>query len=72
MYVLLTGVKPFQGDSLAAISYKIVNDKHPDILMARSDLPTCVKAIINKALHKEPDKRYQTGGTMRRALLRCP
>ncbi|MDQ6979932.1 MAG: protein kinase [Ghiorsea sp.] len=71
MYVLLTGVKPFQGDSLAAISYKIVNDKHPDILMVRSDLPTCVKAIINKALHKEPDKRYQTGGTMRRALLRC-
>ncbi len=71
MYVLLTGVKPFQGDSLAAISYKIVNDKHPDILMVRHDLPTCVKAIINKALNKEPDKRYQTGGAMRKALLRC-
>ncbi len=71
MYVLLTGVKPFQGDSLAAISYKIVNDKHPDILEVRQDLPTCVKSIINKALQKEPDKRYQTGGTMRRALLRC-
>ena len=71
MYVLLAGVKPFQGDSLAAISYKIVNDKHPDILMVRSDLPTCVKSIINKALQKEPSKRYQTGGAMRRALLRC-
>lgn len=71
MYVLLTGVKPFQGDSLAAISYKIVNDKHADILMVRKDLPDCVKSIINKALQKEPDKRYQTGGTMRRALLRC-
>ena len=71
MFVLLTGQKPFAGDSLAAISYKIVNEKHPDILMIRKDLPECVKNIINKALQKAPEKRYQNAGTMRRAVLRC-
>ncbi len=71
MYVLLTGIKPFQGDSLAAISYKIVNDKHPDILTVRKGLPTCIKNIINKALQKDPDKRYQNAGVMRKAILRC-
>ncbi len=71
MFVLLTGQKPFSGDSLASISYKIVNEKHPDVTSIRKDLPDAVKTIIDKALQKKPDKRYQSGSIMRRAILRC-
>ena len=71
MFVLLTGEKPFTGDSLAAISYKIVNDKHPDITQVRQDLPKQVKTILDKALQKNPDKRYQSAIVMKRAILRC-
>ncbi len=71
MFVLLTGHKAFPGDSLAAISYKIVNDKHPDITTIRKDLPEGIKKVIDKALHKNPEKRYQSGIVMKRAILRC-
>ncbi|MDX8388331.1 MAG: protein kinase [Ghiorsea sp.] len=71
MYVLLTGEKPFPGDSLASISYKIVNDKHPDITQIRQGLPKPVKTILDKALQKNPDKRYQSGIVMKRAIIRC-
>ena len=71
MFVLLSGHKPFAGDSLAAISYKIVNDKHPDITEIRKGLPDCVKKVIDKALQKNPDKRYQSGIVMKRAVMRC-
>jgi len=71
MFVLLTGKKAFFGDSLATISYQIVNGKHPDITTIRKDLPVAIKRIIDKALQKDPEKRYQSGIMMKRAILRC-
>jgi serine/threonine-protein kinase len=71
MFVLLCGQKPFNGDSLAAISYQVVNDKQPDILALRPELPACIKRFIDKAMQKKPDNRYQDGKTMKRAIQRC-
>ncbi len=70
MFVLLTGQKPFAGDSLAALSYKIVNEKHPDITQLRKDVPESVKKIIDKALQKKPERRYQTGKEMKQDIAR--
>ncbi len=71
MYQLLTGELPFVGESLASLMYKIANEKHPDIRMFNPDLPACVAKIINKALHKDIDRRFQTGSQMVGALRRC-
>jgi len=71
LFVLLTGTKPFTGDSLASMSYQIVNGKHPDILTLRADLPKSIKTIIDKALQKNPDNRYKSGIIMKRAIIRC-
>jgi eukaryotic-like serine/threonine-protein kinase len=71
LFVMLCGQKPFNGDSLAAISYQVVNDKHPDILALRPELPACVKRFIDKAMQKKPENRYQDGKTMKRAIQRC-
>lgn len=71
MYQLLTGELPFVGESLASLMYKIANEKHPDIRMFNPELPACVAKIINKSLHKDIDRRFQTGSQMVGALRRC-
>jgi CHASE2 domain-containing sensor protein/tRNA A-37 threonylcarbamoyl transferase component Bud32 len=71
LYQMLTGELPFIGESLASLMYKIANEKHPDVRLFRPDLPSCVSRIINKALAKEADKRFQTGERFSNALERC-
>ena len=71
MYQMLTGELPFIGESLASLMYKIANEKHPDVRLFRPDLPACVSRIINKALAKEADKRFQTGERFASAIERC-
>jgi len=71
MYVLLTGKRPFSADSLAALTFQITSEKHPDILKIRPQLPACIKPVIDKALQKAPSSRYTDGQAMRRAILRC-
>ena len=71
LYQMLTGELPFIADSLASLMYKIANEKHPDIRMFKPDLPSCVSQIINKALHKDVERRFQSGEQMAAALTRC-
>lgn len=71
MYQLLTGELPFVGESLASLMYKIANEKHPDIRMFNPELPACVAKTINKALHKDIERRFQSGEQMVSALRRC-
>jgi serine/threonine-protein kinase len=69
-YQLLTARLPFKSDSLANLAFKIANEKHKPIKSVRSDLPASATRIINKALQKNPEKRYATGLEMARALER--
>jgi len=71
LYQLLTGRLPFEGDSLTNLMYQITNEKPKGIRKLRSELPTCVTRLINKALEKDPDKRYANGQAMAVAIKRC-
>jgi serine/threonine-protein kinase len=71
IYQLACGRLPFQGDSMAQLMFKIANEPHADIRTHNEKLPVCVAAIVNKALAKDPDKRYQDGEQMAKALLLC-
>jgi serine/threonine-protein kinase len=74
LFQLLCGSLPFQGDSMATLMYKITNEPHPNIVNLRSELaqeaPLLIP-IINKALQKSVNARYQTGGEMARHLRTC-
>ncbi|MGE0484778.1 MAG: CHASE2 domain-containing serine/threonine-protein kinase [Gammaproteobacteria bacterium] len=73
-YQMLTGRLPFQGDSMATLMYKIANEAHTEVAQLRPDLAKqrpCISAIINKALEKDPEQRYQTGAEMARDIQRC-
>jgi serine/threonine-protein kinase len=72
MYELLTGEKPFTGETVATLMYRIANAPHAPIEQARADLPLGCHTIVDKSLEKDPNKRYQRGSEMAadiRALL---
>ena len=60
LYQLVCGKLPFEGDSMAQLMFKIANEPHGDILKIKPDIPPCVVAIINKALAKKIEDRYET------------
>lgn len=70
-YQLLTGELPFKGDSLANLSYQIVQCKYKSVDEVRPDLPDSARRIIAKALQKNPDSRYVTAAEMHDALQKA-
>ncbi len=61
LYECLTRRKPFGGDSLTSISYKIVHEAFPPPREINPDIPEAFEEIVARCLAKEPAKRYQRG-----------
>ena len=61
MYQMLTGTLPFTADSMATLMYKIANEAHPHARAVNPELPEEIDPIIDKALNKDFEQRYQTG-----------
>lgn len=71
LYQMVCGQLPFSGDSEFDVMYKVAKDPHTDILSVKPDVPACVCAIINKALEKEMENRFQSGTEMADAIRLC-
>ncbi|MES2682577.1 MAG: CHASE2 domain-containing protein [Pseudomonadota bacterium] len=68
LYQMLTGSLPFQADSMATLMFKIANENHASPLMVRPDLPPEMAVIIDRALAKNYEQRYQRGVEFSREL----
>ncbi len=71
MFHLLCGRLPFISNDMRDMMGKIVNKSHPDVTLLRTDLPTSVRGIMDKALAKNPDDRYQRGHEMAVDMKMC-
>lgn len=71
LYQMATGHLPFQGDSMAGLMYNIANEPHRPITDINPNLPPCVVMIVDKALAKTPETRYQTGYELAQAIKDC-
>ncbi|MGI9290701.1 MAG: protein kinase domain-containing protein, partial [Gammaproteobacteria bacterium] len=71
MYQLLAGQAPFRADSIPSLMDKIMNDTHQPVCELCLDLPVCVDELINKAIAKEPTKRFTNGREMALELRLC-
>ncbi|HEX7154790.1 MAG TPA: serine/threonine-protein kinase [Thermoanaerobaculia bacterium] len=58
-YELLTRRKPFGGDSLTSISYKIVHEPFPPLHEINPQIPEGYNEVVANCLAKDPAKRYQ-------------
>ncbi len=64
LYEMLAGQLPFQGDYDAAVIYSIVNEDPEPILKHRPELSSEFLHVLNRALEKESEDRYQTMNDM--------
>jgi len=64
LYQLLTGEKPFKGSTVAAITHQIVNGTITPPSEINPRLPKRLDRILEKALQKEPERRFQTGAQL--------
>src|SRR4029077_11267054 len=68
LYELLTRRKPFSGENLTAISYKIVHEDFTPPADLSSDVPPEFNPIVARAMAKDPWNRYQRGKDFALAL----
>jgi len=59
-YEMLTGQKPFQGNSWASVMHQIMSVEPPPVKQYRKDLGEEVTAVLRKALAKDPEGRYHS------------
>ncbi len=71
LYELLSGERPFKGDSLTALLHQITMVQPAPIKTLRPAVPDRCVAVIEKALAKDKEKRYQTGMQMANDLAEC-
>ncbi|MDD5688587.1 MAG: serine/threonine-protein kinase [Elusimicrobia bacterium] len=71
MYELLTCEKPFNGDSIATLIYQITTELHPSPKNYNANIPDCCVKIIDKALQKDVEKRYQKASEMAKDIRDC-
>lgn len=68
LYSLATGDKPFPGDTLTAVSYKVVHTQPLAPRLINPAVPPDLDRVILKCLEKDPARRYATGEELARDL----
>ena len=72
VFEMATGRTPFQGDTVAAVFDHLLNRRQPPLLTFNPTLPRSLETIIDKALEKDPDRRYRSADEFLRDLRTVP
>lgn len=68
LYQLVTGQKPFTGDTLASLTFQITQQDPPPVDEVVPEIPKALSQIIHKLLKKNPNDRFSDSKTLLHAL----
>jgi serine/threonine protein kinase/tetratricopeptide (TPR) repeat protein len=72
VFEMATGRAPFQGDTAAAVFDHLLNRRQPPLLTFNPTLPRSLEIVVDKALEKDPDRRYRSADEFLRDLRTVP
>lgn len=64
LYELLSGARPFQGESAVSLMKQVIEEKEVRLRMRDRSIDGDLEAIVEKCLEKEAGNRYQTAGAL--------
>ena len=64
LFEMLTGQKPFVSEDMTSLMFQIAKEKHPSARKFNPKIPLIVEKVIDKALIKDVNQRYQNAGLM--------
>ena len=70
LYQMATGVLPFQGDTSAVVFEAILNRDPRPAAKVNAELPAAFERVLDKALEKDRDLRYQSATELKTDLIR--
>ena len=68
LFTLLTGQRPFAGDTMHEVTLRIVQEPSPIPSTLGEDIPAALNPIVLKCLEKDPERRFQTGDELAKVL----
>jgi serine/threonine-protein kinase len=68
LYELLTATKPFDGEHLASIAYKILHEPVEDPRSINPDVSEALADVVMRCLEKDPERRFASARDARNAL----
>jgi len=69
VYESITRHKPFAGENLTVVTHRIVYDDYTPLERYVGGMPAGLKAILDRALAKDPERRYQRASAMADELV---
>lgn len=68
IYELLAGERAFTGSNYAELIYRLVHEPHRPLAELRTDISPGLAAVVDRALAKSPDQRFESAAAMAAAL----
>jgi eukaryotic-like serine/threonine-protein kinase len=69
LYECLTGVSPFEAETLERVLFQVLNHEPEPLERLRPELPLSLALAINRALSKQPRERHASARAFEQALL---
>lgn len=69
LYEMVTGQQAFSGESLVSVLASILKDEPERVSRLVPTVPAALEAVIEKALRKDREKRFQSVAEFRAALV---
>jgi len=71
LYEMVSGIRPFRGESISKLMFKIAKEPHVDVRQHNADVPDCVCTLIDSLLTKKADLRIENATKVMNRISAC-